>query len=86
MVQAIRLYGQPTGYYMKTVYKSIFPTSDANLDSKIGFYAKFCFRIHSTPTIPYDTRAAAKKNYYKKWHLISLLPLITSIKHYNNLI
>jgi hypothetical protein len=64
MVRITRLYGQPTGYYMKIVYKSHFPTSNANLDSRIGFYAKFYVGVHSTgggSMIPYDTRAAAGK-------------------------
>ncbi len=69
MVRITRLYGQPTGHYMKIVYKSHFPTSNANLDSRIGFYAKFYVGVHSTrggSMIPYDTRAAAEKKLLQK--------------------
>jgi hypothetical protein len=49
---------------MKIMYKSIFPMSNANLESRIGFYAKFYVEVHSTgggSMIPYVTRAAAEK-------------------------
>ena len=41
MVRITRLYGQPTGYYMKIVYKSLFPTSNVNSECIFGFYTKF---------------------------------------------
>ena len=56
--------------------------SNANVDSRIGFYAKFYVGIHSTgggSLISYDTGAAAEKNYYKKWHKILVIPSIKSI-------
>jgi hypothetical protein len=76
------LYGQPIHPYTKIVDKSIFPTSNANVDSRIEFYAKFYVGIHSTgggSLISYDTGAAAEKNYYKKRHKILVIPSIKSI-------
>jgi hypothetical protein len=88
MVRTFGLYGQPIHPYTKIVDKSILPTSNANLDSRIGFYAKFYVGIYSTgggSTIAYDIGAAAERNYYKKWQK-KVIPLITSIKHHINLI
>jgi hypothetical protein len=82
MVRTFGLYGQPIHPYTKIVDKSIFPTSNANVDSRIEFYAKFYVGIHSTgggSLISYDTGAAAEKNYYKKWHKILVIPSIKSI-------
>jgi hypothetical protein len=89
MVCTFGLYGQPIHPYTKIVDKSIFPTSNANVDCRIGFYAKFYVGIHSTgggSLISYDTGAAAERKYYKKWNKNLLILLITSIKHHVNLI
>ena len=63
--------------------------SNANVDSRIGFYAKFHARINFTSggsMIAYDIGAAAERNYYKKWNKNLVIPLITSIKYHTNLI
>ncbi len=81
------LYGQPIYSYMKIVDKSIFPASNANEESRIGFYEKFHVGIHITgggSTIAYDIGAAVERNYYEKWLKKIVIPLISSIKHHIN--
>ncbi len=45
------LYGQPIHPYTKIVDNSIFPMSNANLDSRIRFYTTFYFGTHSTGVV-----------------------------------
>ncbi len=89
MVCTYGLYKQPKKPYAKIMYKSIFPTSNANFDSRIRFYTNFDIRINTTggeSVIFYIAEAAEERNYGKKWHKIVVIPLITSIKHCINLI
>jgi hypothetical protein len=69
MVRAHRLYRQPTGVHRKNVYNSIFPSSTANSDGRIGFYAKFYVRNNITGSGSLqnlDRGAAAERKYLKK--------------------
>jgi hypothetical protein len=68
MVRAVGLYRQPVHPCTKIVDKSIFPTSNANSDAGIEFYAKFYVGIHSTgggSVVPFKITAAAEKYYNK---------------------
>jgi len=74
MVRAHRLYRQPTGVHRKNVYNSIyvynsiFPSSNANSDGRIGFYAKFYVGNNITgggSLQNLDRGAAAERKYLK---------------------
>ncbi len=55
----------------KNVYKSIFPTSNVNSDSRFEFYAKFYVRIRLVrypPCIIFLSAVATKRKNLEKWH------------------
>jgi predicted RNA-binding protein with PIN domain len=87
MVRRSGLYRQPIRSYEKYVYKSIFPTSNANSDSRIEFCAKKYVRSHITKAvflITSDREPAAQIHNKKNWEKFhTKLAIKVEIKHFD---